>query len=203
MEFVRKSSIEEVVLTFLAGEIDSDRFSDDLLVAINSLGVDKNIILNPNLDSAQENELRAKLLGEFRGYGKNESLFENFPVVEECVLMSANREDLDNIKYMNYSYWNELSSNTSNCFVAADNIRQGLVVYDVSNEPFINGAKVLEKNKKFKPMILFTADYKTYVVLEGHSRLTIYGLKPEYFNNVECFVIKCSVEDLNRWNGAI
>lgn len=203
MIFVRSSNIDEVILTFLVGEIDSDRFSTDLLVAMDKLGVDKELLLNPHLDSLVENELREKLLCEFRGYGKNDGLFENFPKVEECAVMLASREDLDKIKYMNYSYWNELSSGTSSCLVAAENIRNGLVVYDVSNEPFLKGVKMLENQKSFKPMILFTADYTNYVVLEGHSRLTIYGLKPECFENVECFVIKCSENDLKKWNGQI
>lgn len=49
-------------------------------------------------------------------------------------------------------------------------------------------------------MILLTHDYKSFVVLEGHSRITVYALNPQYFKNVKCFVLKCSKEDLDRWN---
>ena len=201
MKLIKECDINEIVLAFLQGEIESERFSDELNNTLTKLNVSKNVILNPDLNNETENFLRAKVLGEFRGYGKNVDLFENFPSVEKCVLMGANFEDLENIHYMNYSYWNELSSNTSNCLVAAQNIKNGKIVYDVSNQPFLNGVEVLKQQKGFKPLILFTADFKTFVVLEGHSRLTIYGLAPEYFNNVKCYVIKCSHKDLNKWNG--
>ena len=203
MRIIKQSDINEIVLSFLQGEIESERFSDDLNHALTKLNANKNIILKPDLNNEEENKLRADVLGEFRGYGKNEDLFENFPSVEECVLMEANLEDLENIHYMNYSYWNELSNNTSNCLVAAKNINNGKIVYDVSNQPFLSGVEFLNAGNKFKPLILFTADYKTYVVLEGHSRLTVYGLAPKYFKNIECYVIKCSHTDLKKWNGEL
>lgn len=203
MRVIKQSDINEIVLAFLQGEIESKRFSAELTDALTKLNLDESLILKPDLNNEIENELRAKVLGEFRGYGKNEDLFENFPVVEECVLMEANFEDLNNIRYMNYSYWNELSNNTSNCLVAAKNIVNGKIVYDVSNQPFLSGVEFLKAGNKFKPLILFTADYQTYVVLEGHSRLTVYGLAPEHFKNVECYVIKCSKEDLKKWNGEL
>ena len=62
------------------------------------------------------------------------------------------------------------------------------------------GFIILEKNKTFLPMILLTHDYKSFVVLEGHSRITVYALNPQYFKNVKCYVLKCSKEELEKWN---
>lgn len=200
MKFIREASEDEVVFNFLAGEIESDRFNCELKETLSSFNLTETIITNADLTSERENNLRKEILGEFRGYGKNKDLFKNFPKIENYSLYEFSDDDLDNIYYINYSYWNELSSYTSSPIVAANNILKDKTVFDISNEPFLNGVKVLESGKIFPPMILLTYDYKSFIVLEGHSRITIYALKPEYFKNIKCFVLKCSKEDIENWN---
>ena len=200
MKVVKESNENEVVLNFLIGELQSTRFNIKLKKTLKDLKTTEQIITKANLNSQKENDLRKEILGKFRGYNKNLGLFENFPYIQSYNLCEFSSEDLKNIYYMNYSYWNELSNNTHSPIEAAKNIEHNIEVYNVSNQPFIDGKNILEKNKTFLPMILLTHDYKSFVVLEGHSRITIYALYQQFFKNVKCFVLKCSKEELDKWN---
>lgn len=201
MKIIRKSCEDEIILNFLIGELESDRFNFELRKTLSSLNLTSTIITNADLNDKKENNSRKEILGEFRGYGRNVDLFKNFPSIESYTLCEFSDHDLKNIYYINYSYWNELSDGTSSPIVAAKNILNNKVVFDISNKPFLNGVNLLEEGKTFIPLIFLTSDYKTFIVLEGHSRITIYALRPELFQNIKCFVLKCSKEDLEKWNG--
>ena len=200
MKVIRKSNEDEIVLNFLKGELQSIRFNKDLIKTLEELNLSDEIITTANLNNEQENILRKEILAKFRGYGKNADLFENFPNITSYLLCEFSLEDLKDIFYINYSYWNELSNNTHSPIDAAKNIEKNIEIYNVSNQPFIDGKNVLENNKTFLPMIFLTHDYKSFIILEGHSRITIYALNPQYFKNVKCFVLKCSKEELEKWN---
>ena len=200
MEVVRESNENEVVLNFLTGELQSKRFNIQLKKTLKDLRATEQIITKPNLNNQKENDLRKEILGIFRGYNKNLDLFENFPHIQSYNLCEFSFEDLKNIYYMNYSYWNELSNNTNSPLEAVKNIQNNIEIYNVSNKPFIEGINELAKNKVFLPMIFLTHDNKSFIVLEGHSRITIYALNQQFFKNVKCFVLKCSKEELERWN---
>lgn len=200
MKIIRESTEEEMISNFLLGEICSNRFSKKLKKVLTDLNLNESIIKNPNLDIEKENLLRKKILKKFRGYGKNEGLFENFPNVQKYTLCSFSGSDFKNISYINYSYWNELSNNTSSPLVAAENIKNNKVVFNVSNKQYIDCAKEIEQGKTFVPMIFLTCDYKNFVILEGHLRMTAYALVPNYFNDIKCFVLKCSKQELEKWN---
>ena len=201
MKIIRQASEDEMISNFLMGEICSNRFSEKLKKVLDDLYLNKSIIENPNLDSEKENLQRKKILQEFRGYGKNEGLFENFPNIKKYTLCSFSFKDLKNISYINYSYWNELSNSISSPLVAAENIKKNKVVFNVSNKQYFDCAKEIEQGKTFAPMIFLTCDYKKFVILEGHLRITSYSLVPNYFNNIKCFVLECSKKELERWNG--
>ena len=77
MKIIRESNENEFVFNFLAGELNSARFKDDLKKSLSLLNLSEFIITNANLGNEKENTLRKELLGQFRGYGKNIDLFEN------------------------------------------------------------------------------------------------------------------------------
>lgn len=200
MKIIRNSSEEEMIACFLMGEISSNRFGKALEKTIKKLKYDKKIIECPNLDNPIENRNRKHILSEFRDYDKNEGLFENFPKINKYVIGEFEASDLDKIRYINYDYWNEISSGTGNPLIASENILTGKTVFDVDNEPFFDGANLLRSGVKFKPCIFLTADYKTFVILEGHSRITCYALCPNAFNNTQAIVLECSENELKKWN---
>ena len=105
MKLVKKSSEAEMILEFLKGEINSKRFNEDLNNAINILGLDSNIILNGNIEDEKENIDRIKIMKKFRGY-PDEKLFERFPKIEDWKYFELNENDINNIYYIDYDYWN-------------------------------------------------------------------------------------------------
>ena len=86
MKVVRESNENEVVLNFLTGELQSERFNIKLKKTLKDLKKTEQIITKPNLNNQKENNLRKEVLGKFRGYGKNVDLFENFPNIESYTL---------------------------------------------------------------------------------------------------------------------
>lgn len=199
MNILRASSEAEMIAEFLKAEYRSERFSEQIKGAINALSLNESIILSADLSNANENTARKKLLGEFRGYGLNRELFERFPTEITWSLCDFVNDDLKNIRYIDYSYWNELSQGTRSPMMAAQTILNGIEIYEQNNEGFVKAAKFLKDGGKFLRTILLTSDFEYFVIVEGHLRMTAYALAPECFNNVECFVGECIDSDLRKW----
>jgi len=203
MKILRKSTENEMILNFLKGELTSYRFSEKLLKVLKKLNLTKDIIINADLNNFIENKLRKTILEEFRGYNKNEVLFENFPKIKEYLLCEFSSNDLKNIFYINYSYWNELSNKSSSPLIAAKNIKSNKIIYNVSNQQYLDCLNQIKKGKTFTPLIFLTYDKLKFIVLEGHLRITAYALQPELFKDIKCIVLECSKEDLEKWNSEI
>ena len=199
MEIIRKSSEAEMISEFLKAEFASERFSEQLAESMERLGVTENLIRKADLNDETENELRKKLLGNFRGYGENRELFERFPKVSEWNLCKFSGSDLECIRYIDYSYWNELSAGTKKPLAAADTIRSGTEIFGVSNEGFLRAAEYIKNGGMFPRLFFLTSDDENFVIVEGHQRMTAYALAPEYFREVEVIVGKCDLEELEKW----
>ena len=199
MNILRTSSEDEMISEFLKAEYSSERFSEQIKKVMERLSLDESIILSADLNSADENTARKKLLGEFRGYGLNRELFENFPNEIQWSLCNFVSDDLNSIRYIDYSYWNELSKGTHSPLIAAQTILNGIEIYDQSNAGFVKAAEFIKSGGKFPRPILLTSDSKHFVIVEGHLRITAFALVPEHFNNVECLVGKCSSNYLKKW----
>lgn len=198
MKKVRDSSESEMILTFLKGEIASQRFNEKLNNVLNELGYKKELILDGDFSNQNENVQRKNIMIKFRGYPTKE-LFENFPNIAHWDLVEFDKNDLDNIYYINYDYWNELSNNTSKPKEVAKTIKSGKEIYEVSNEPFIKGAELVSKTM-FPPVILITCNDKKYLIIEGHSRMTIYGLRPDKFNGTYGYIGHCTEQEMKQYD---
>lgn len=113
MKYIRESSEDEMILEFLKGEIESERFQTQIMEILSTEREKLEIIKYGDLNNTTENLRRKEILRIFRGYGSNTELFENFPKISRWIFAECVEEDIDNIRYINYSYWNELSKNTS------------------------------------------------------------------------------------------
>ena len=199
MNILRTSSEEEMISEFLKAEYRSERFSEQIKKAMEELSLDGSIISYADLNNANENIARKKLLGKFRGYGLNSELFENFPNEIQWSLCNFVSGDLSNIRYIDYSYWNELSKGTHSPLTAARTILDGIEIYGQSNEGFLKAAEFIKSGGKFFRPILLTSDSEHFVIVEGHLRMMAFALVTEHFNNIECLVGKCSSDDLKKW----
>lgn len=198
MKIIRTSKEQEMILEFLKGELESIRFNEKLKNILNKLQLEETIILNGDINNSLENEKRQLIMKKFRGYPSS-SLFKNFPNIYKWNYVLFEKNDIDKIFYINYDYWNELSNNTSKPIEAAKNIKNGKEIFNVSNEAFLNGSKLLD-NKLFPPVILITCNECKYLIIEGHSRMTIYGLRPDKFINSYGYIGYCTEEDMKKYD---
>jgi hypothetical protein len=79
MKLIRKTPEAAMVVAFLRAELDSERFREELSAALHTHGVVKSLILNPDITNSHDNRLRAKVLGEYRGYRQNREMFIDVP----------------------------------------------------------------------------------------------------------------------------
>jgi len=190
---------DEVIAEFLFAEINSDRFNEEILHALGDH--DLNLLIKPNLNDQAENQIRRDILGQTRGFGRNTDLFENFPTEVKWYRALFGRQDLNKVMYINYSYWNELSSNTRLPLQASKNIMNHIEVFGISNEGFLDINLALKNGKVF-PRLIFVSmnENSRVVVLEGHARLTAFYLDKDYIpDELEVFIglsDKFSVWDL-------
>jgi hypothetical protein len=170
-----------MVAAFLKAELTSVRFSDELRKVILSLGIAKSVVANPNIENEEQNKLRAQLLGDYRGYKQNSKIFENFPDDLKWFKAEISREELGNLQYVDYSYWNELTDHTHKVKDAVKNIQKGKIVFEVSNDRFLEVAEQIRQgDTDFEPMILWGKDENSpLTILEGHLRATAFGLAGE------------------------
>lgn len=167
-----------MVAAFLRAEFSSIRFSADLKKAMKKLGVAERIITKPDLKNDAENKQRALVLGAYRGYGQNREMFQNVPVNLTWYEAELEREEIGDLRYVDYSYWNELTDQTHRVKEAVANIQKGKIVFNVSNERFLTVAKIIRQAKDdFEPMILWGNNKdSTLEIIEGHLRATAFGL---------------------------
>ena len=135
---------------------------------------------------------------KFRGY-PDEELFERFPKIQEWKFLELNENDIDNIYYIDYDYWNELSNGTSKPIEAAKVIKSGKEIYEVSNQPFLAGVEY-NKTNKFPPVILITCNDEKYLIIEGHSRMTVYGFNPSKLNGTYAYVGYTTEEEMKKYD---
>lgn len=179
MKTVRAATEDEMLLIFLKGEYVSVRFSKELKAALEKAAASERIITEGDYTNPKENEARKLVMKYFRGYPDRE-IFSEYPVNARWEYVQFDEQDLDNIYYVDYCYWNELSDKTSSPGVGAKNVLAGKTVYDVPNTNFYAAADYL-KEKAFMPIILIEKGRNRFELLEGHVRATAYGMCPGKF----------------------
>ena len=198
MKKIRKSNEHEMIFEFLRGELGSNRFKEKLKDVLIKLDLNEDIIKKGNINNEEENQLRFKIMKTYRGY-PDEGLFKNFPKIDEWYLMRLSVSDIDKIYYIDYDYWNELSNNTSKPLEAVKVIKSGKEIYNVSNKPFLDGVEFLKGNS-FPPIILITCNDERYLIIEGNSRMTIYGFMPNQIEGSLAYVGYCSKDEMKKYD---
>lgn len=197
MEILRNSCEDEIVLEFLKGELASARFGDDVRKALTEAGQSESLITKSDLSDREQNLLRRKVLGICRGYPDRE-IFENYPMDIKWTLVRFDSKDIKRLRYVDYSYWNELSGDTSEPAIAAENVKKGITSCGVPNDGFIKAAEFIDAGGSFPPIITLTCDGEKLLLLEGHLRATAYAMREGSFGGTLGFVGKCSEEAMRN-----
>lgn len=199
MRILGQSSEAEMIACFLRGELTSIRFGPGLRAALSAAGLTDRLLTDADLSDETENRARRNLLGTTRGYGQDRDVFdESFPAPADVQWTRAelNPGELAQVRYIEYSYWNELSGGTRLPIDAARRIGDGVRAFDVSNQPFLAAARAVARGERFPPLILVGQNHADLVCLEGHLRLTGYALAG-FPTDVECLIGIAST--MGRW----
>jgi hypothetical protein len=191
-----ESSEEDMVSVFLQGELSSYRFGPavrDALLAGDEL---EWLLTDPDVKDQRANQARRAVLAATRGYGEDRELFEHFPAAVKWVRAQLAATELARVRYIEYSYWNELSGGSRLAADAARRINAGVRPFGVSNERFRRAARALQSGERFPPLILAGPHYDDLVCLEGNLRLTAHALAG-FPIEAECVV--GTAPALERW----
>jgi len=177
MRRLRQSSEGEMIALFLRTELSSDRFGAELRALLERDGVPERVVTTPDLASAAENHVRRSLLTEHRGYGTRPDLFDAFPDDVRWQWMAATPAELAGVRFIDYSYWVELSGGSRLVVDAAPRIRAGVAPFGYPTDWLLSLARKVAAGARFPPLILVTTGPRgAVVVLEGHARLTAFML---------------------------
>ena len=176
-----------MVAWYLAGEIASDRFGPAIRAELAARGWHDKVVTDPDLSDDTANRQRDALLAATRGWGEDREMFASFPVNVPWVWARLCPSELARVRYIEYSYWNEISGGSRLPIDAAGRIEDGVTAFDVPNTRFIRLAKALRNGAIFPPLILAGPSAEALVCLEGHLRLTAYALA-RFPTSVECLV---------------
>ena len=180
MRKIRDISEDEMIAIYLHTELYSARFRQKLEMHMQQEKIDSRIIQEPDWQNASENALRRKLLGVYRGYGQNWDYFTGFPAHVRWERTRLSREELEQVHYIDWEYWLDLTDGTRMAIDGARNALAGKVVYDIRSDGFLSLADELRQGAQFPPLILVAKDGESpLVVMEGHARLTAYLIAPE------------------------
>lgn len=169
----------EFIKVFLQAEIESSRFSEQILKALKELNTDIGIINNPDLNNHQENNLRKEILEKTRKFVSRKGLFKDFPNDVIWYRAEVTPEFLLNeIQYIDYEYWVELTNGSRFPKDSVQKILSNEKVFNVPYDGFLEASEAFKKNTVFKEIIIVT-NLNRFVVLEGHLRLTVYALNNE------------------------
>lgn len=171
----RPASEAEVVLCFLRGESESPRFGAATRTALEA-GGGISLLTTPDLTSGPENAARAKALAATKGWGTGAGLFAGFPAGVTWSHAVLDADELQRVRYIDYSYWVELSGGSRRPADVAGTIASGNLpvwVREIGLEWCGQLAAALRASGTVAPLIVVgTPDLEQLVVLEGHARLT-------------------------------
>jgi hypothetical protein len=165
-----------MIVAFLQAEFLPSRFPPELLGEVEAAGGEHALLYRADVANPAQNELRAKLLTHLRGW-PSRGLFKNFPQDVQWQWATIPFTDIAQLFYIDYSYWNELTSHTRRVGDGAATIAKGGVIFDVPNDVFWQIVAAIDSGHSIPPPILVaSALNEQMVVLEGHKRCTAYLL---------------------------
>jgi hypothetical protein len=114
--------------------------------------------------------------------------------------MAITAAELAGVRYIDYSYWNELSGGSRLAVDAAPRIRAGVTPFGVPSDRLLRLGREVAAGARFPPLILVTTGPGgVLVVLEGHVRLSAFMLARDHLPP-ELEVLVGSSATMTRWD---
>jgi hypothetical protein len=129
----------------------------------------------PDVADAAANAARRRILAGYRAY-----VFDELPAHTAWYRAVLTRAEVAGLRYIDYSYWNEISNGTRSPLAAAETVRAGRTIYGQGTDGFLLAAQALREGARFTELIVVGAvPDMPLTVYEGHLRLTAYALALE------------------------
>ena len=169
----------EMIATFLRGELASSRFGERLALHIQQLGLAVDLVTSPDLADEQANRSRRELITHFRGWGSTQSVFGGLPAKRtDWVWVELSERDLIERVFYIQHFWEAFSGGTRRPAQVADRVRRGDA--DVGPEIYQSIlADVRRGNMPNPPILVSNPAMERLVILEGHLRITAYLVEPD------------------------
>jgi hypothetical protein len=175
MHLLQPTTEADMIAIYLKAEIASERFGQEIRTLLERDGCSHAIVHTPDITSTSENTYRRQLLNGYRAY-----VFDELPAHTAWYRALLTREEVTRVRYIDYSYWNEISGHTRSPLVAVETIKSGREIYSVSNQGFLRAAQALREGAHFLELIVVgVSPDAVLTVFEGHVRLTAYLLAPD------------------------
>lgn len=167
----------EVVAAYLRGELESERFASPILAALERDGVPAEVVSRPDPGDEKQNAYRRELLGEVRGWGRDERMFRNFPADVAWSRAVLTRDEVASILFIDWDWWLTVTGGSRRPADAAATLRREAPDEVAWHEPI---ARRLVSGPPLPELIVIRLrEGERLVVLEGHVRLTAFALFPE------------------------
>jgi hypothetical protein len=165
------ASNDQMVLVFLRAEIESPAWGPRYKQAICVRRVDQtDLIDHANLADAHGNRVRGLILGDVRGYGRNEALFKAFPGEVEWRRVLLDPSDFGILRYVNSGIWPQLTRGSLSVIDGAQNAAADPALARRVDEI----SKQISKDAPIQDLILIDDLNGSLVILEGNTRATAF-----------------------------
>src|SRR5262249_30094339 len=131
---------------------------------------DRSLIESGDPDNASQNDIRAQILGAYRGYGNDAVLFKNFP--RDTKWRRVVFDDVSRLKHVGSDAFIKLTRGTRSVMDSAANYRsspQTAVKVDKIIQEIANGVPM-------EDLVLVENAQKDLVIIEGNHRAIAYVL---------------------------
>lgn len=171
----------EMVLAFLAAEIDSPSYEPYIKPLLQRLGQTRSkLIDNGDVTNATDNQVRTELLKAYRGYSADAYLFNGFPSDVRWRRVEIQLNELGRLKYGNFKDWVKLSEGSRMVVDGARNIGRIQTEEDIKDKVEAV-VKKIERGHRFPELITVQTVDDELVLVEGHKRATAYMIaKPSH-----------------------
>ncbi len=165
------ASSDEMVLSFLRAEIDSPTWWPRYARVLNAHHLNRSSLIdNADLNDSRSNHDRGIVLGEVRGYGRDEGLFQGLPLDTKWRRVSLDPTEFQRLRYINNDeFWRNLTGGTRSVQDGARNYKGSRITAGVDDvlRKIRQGASI--------PELILVEDMRGgLVVLEGHTRATAF-----------------------------
>src|SRR5215472_676637 len=178
MRLLRAASEDDMVATFLAAEINSDRYGPQISEILTRLGQPRSILDLPDTNDEHANAMRREVLAEYRSYPSGD-VFTSMPADVTWHHAALTPAELATVRYIDYPYWTDFSGGTR---LAADGARRLGPLQQLHPQSIYRQIAENLRDGRLPPAIILLGEPgpAKLTVIEGHKRLTGLLLCPQW-----------------------